>query len=74
MKMTLIGHQRVTPKTKAAFTNLYTNYPKHGVEGLAAESIYVADGFPLPPLKVGATLDVDRDGGGFLIAVTEVKS
>ena len=69
MKMTLLGHQRVTPRTKAAFTNLYTSYAKQGVDGVATESIYVPDGFPLPPLKVGMTIDVDRDGNGFLLAV-----
>jgi len=72
MKMTLEGYQRITPKTKAPFTNLHTSYPKHGVEGKAVESIYVADGFPLPPLVVGSMIDVDRDGNGYLIAVTEV--
>ena len=74
MKMQLIGHQRVTPKTKAAFTNLYTSYPRPGVDGVAAESIYVAENVPLPPLKIGMTIDVDRDGGGYLIAISEVKA
>jgi hypothetical protein len=73
MKGQLRGFQRINPKSgKAPFTNLHTAYLKHGVEGEAVEVIYVADGFPLPPLKVGMTLDIDRDGNGFLLAVTEV--
>jgi hypothetical protein len=73
MKMTLVGYQRVIPKTKTPFTNLFTEYSKFGVEGKVAEGIYVADGFPLPVLKVGMTLDVDRDGNGYLIAIAEVE-
>lgn len=73
MKAKLKGRQHVTPKGKAPFDMLYLNYPRHGVEGEYAEGIYVADGFPLPPLTIGMTLDVDRDGNGFLIAITEVK-
>ena len=70
MRMTLTGFRRITPKTKAPFTNLYTKYPMAGVTGEATESIYVADGFPLPDLKVGMSIDVDRDGKGFLLAVS----
>jgi hypothetical protein len=71
MKMKLVGFERITPKAKAPFTNLYTEFEKHGVEGLATDSIYVADGFPLPALRKDMTLDVDRDGRGYLIAVSE---
>jgi hypothetical protein len=74
MKMELKGFQKVIPKNKAPFTNLYTEYAKHGVEGKATESIYVADDFPLPALRVGMTLDVDRDSKGYLIAVTEAMA
>ena len=74
MKMTLLGYARVTPKSgKAPFTYLYTKYQKYGVEGEVAEAIYIQDGFPLPPLTVGMTLDVDRDGGGYPIEVVEAK-
>ena len=74
MKMTLKGFEKVTPKSgKAPFTMLYGSYPKHGVDGEVTESIYIADNFPLPSLKIGMTIDVDRDGKGFLLAVTEVE-
>jgi hypothetical protein len=73
MRAKLKGKQHVIPKGKAPFTMLYLTYPRHGVDGEFAEGIYVADGFPLPTLTLGMTLDVDRDGNGFLIAVTEVK-
>jgi hypothetical protein len=71
VKMLLVGFQRVTPGSKSPFTNLYTEYARAGVEGKATESIYVADGFQLPALKVGMTLEVDRDGRGYLISVAE---
>ena len=74
MLMQLIGYQRIIPKAKAPFINLYTTYPKHDVNGEVAESIYIADGFPLPELKVGMHIDVDRDGGGYLIKITEGKA
>lgn len=73
MKMTLLGYARVTPKSKAPFTFLYTKYQKHGVTGEVTESIYIQDGFPLPTLAVGMTIDVDRDGSGFPIEITEAK-
>lgn len=73
MKMTLLGYAHVTPKHKAPFTFLYTKYNKYDVTGEVAEAIYIQDGFPLPTLTVGMTIDVDRDGGGFLIEVSEAK-
>jgi hypothetical protein len=74
MKMLLRGKERVTPKSgKSPFTMLHTSYPKHGVDGEVTEAIYIADDFPLPPLVVGMFIDVDRDGKGYLINVTEVE-
>ena len=74
MKMQLKGFEKVSPKSgKSPFTMLYTSYPKHGVEGEVVESIYIADSFPLPSLKIGMTIDVDRNGKGFILAVTEVE-
>jgi hypothetical protein len=75
MKMLLRGKERVTPKSgKSPFTMLHTSYPKHGVDGEATEAIYIADSFPLPPLVVGMTIDVDRDGKGYLLAITEMDT
>ena len=72
MKMMLLGYEHVTPKSgKAPFTMLHVTYPKHGVTGKTTEQIYVADDFPLPNLAEDMLLDIDRDGRGYLLAVTE---
>ena len=73
MKMTLIGYERVVPKSgKQPFTWLYGRYQKQGVTGEKVEGIYVSDGFILPTLTACMVLDIDRDGQGYLLAVTEI--
>ena len=73
MRMLLKGFERVVPKGKDTFTMLYTQYPKVGVTGEKTEAIYVADGFPIPPLTVGMLVDVDRDGKGYLLEISAVE-
>jgi hypothetical protein len=75
MQTTLLGYERVTPASgKTPFTMLHVAYPKQGAIGKVTESIYIAEGFVLPTLAEGMTLDVDRNGKGFVVDVKEVAA
>jgi len=74
MKMLVRGYERVVPKSgKEPFIMLHGSYAKPGVIGEIVESIYVANTFTLPTLTPGMTIDVDRDGKGYLLAIVEAE-
>lgn len=56
-------------------TKLYTIYPdpEAGVVGQFSESLFVAEGFPLPELEPGQTLDITYNRRGKPVSISVVE-
>ena len=74
MKVTLIGKSYASGKSKKtgkdfAATIAHVSYKKNGVEGAAVESVWLDPStYPVDSLKIGAAYNLDRDGGGYVVA------
>lgn len=72
MPMFLIGYQLIDFKhdgDTVKGVNLFLSYSDNGVIGQRTDKIFFRDGFPLPELQPGMTLDISFNNRGKAIQV-----
>jgi hypothetical protein len=78
MKVTVIGKTHLSGNSKKTgkpydSTVAHVTCKKNGVDGLAAESIWLdAKTYPLEAIAIGKTYDCDRDSSGYIIAFDQL--